>query len=1008
MTSHIKDITDFIAAGKDLGYEKDELRKYAESEYDKYLKRIEKEEEREEKKKREEEEREERKKREEEKKRIDNYEREMRLLERKEKIAQSEAINNTKATNQETGSESRSPKTPGFKFNPFNEKSCDLDTWFNMFESQCTMYGVKDNDRKSHMMSLFSGQCLEALLALDPKTSYDDIKKALLYRFNLTKHDYRKKFFSMTPTKGETVIAYCQRLNICFDRWIKLADIKNDFPSLRDLILCHKFMDTCNPRISSFLLEQDSNDLKEVEKTATRFLQAHNEEPLGKTLDMPYSSNNAKQFDNRASGFQSDFKSRGRGRGQYGKYPSSTEGYHRSNYGNQNFNKRSDYENQTNNEKTPEQQIPGKERPKKDAREIICHQCGGIGHIRPSCPTKPFHGCNAIMESWRQGPILNLPESLYTKEHKIKQVTEREQHIYPGLIEDSGIMKTVHVLRDTGSMIHAVHSGLVKPHQYTGRTQSLITIGGKKETFRLATITVDTPFLQGKVTAYVLEGYPDDYKYYDVLIGNGGTLDSPQTLDPSPRVVDRWQQKQVRIKITQSKKSTMTDENVANKQVQTRVQKQEESKVNPVVNDKMVIKQNAVGPSHFTLETDTVSQYNKTSVDEKLKGCNVSQIQEENDNVNIKSYKTFNDIVLPSLEQTETVDDTKINPKLTADQRTEIQGILKGEFTNISIQNEYIEIDIQILNEEKEPIILKPCQLPYTEEQPMKNEIQNMLDVGAFQPNTSSYSSSIDLIKKIDEKIQYCMTMHYMLMILLVFISVDDTCIIGFVLMMIFIKFDITIFKRIWNIFVTTIYENFDIFRIHNLSINPKKTKVEFTTNSILRHNETINSEGVEMTEMSMPDKIRWTDQCQQAVTDIQTNINNSPVLALSDLFKTFFVQTYANGVVLDAALLQVNEGRLRPCLFLSRKLVDRETRYSVIERECLGVVWAVQKLARYLLGQKFVLQTDHKPLKFINTGKTLNARICRWALILQQFDFTIEYISGPTNTVADFMSRNI
>ena len=42
MTSHIKDITDFIAAGKDLGYEKDELRKYAESEYDKYLKRIEK------------------------------------------------------------------------------------------------------------------------------------------------------------------------------------------------------------------------------------------------------------------------------------------------------------------------------------------------------------------------------------------------------------------------------------------------------------------------------------------------------------------------------------------------------------------------------------------------------------------------------------------------------------------------------------------------------------------------------------------------------------------------------------------------------------------------------------------------------------------------------------------------------------------------------------------------------------------------------------------------------
>ena len=1017
MTSHIKDLTDFINAGKEIYDDKIEIRKYAEAEYEKYLKRIEKEEEREEKKRKEEEEKEER-----------SFQRELRLLDRKEKITENE-IENNKTINQGNGGDSRSPKTPGFKFNPFNEKNCDLDTWFNMFESQCSMYGVKDKDRKSHMMSLFSGQCLEALLSLDPKTEYDDIKTALLRRFNLTKHDYRKKFFSMTPNKGETVIAYCQRLNICFDRWVKLSNIDNEFKSLRDLVLCHKFMDTCNPRVSSFLLEQDSNDLKEVEMTATRFLQAHNEEPLGKTLDMPYSSNNAKQVDNRASG-QPDHRSRDLNRGnnndQYDRRSASARGfnrrggygnqaYNRGGYGNQAYNRdnydnqtynRGNYENQTKYEMNPDipkaPQMPGKVKPRHEKlafSDIKCHNCGGIGHIRPACTSKPMHSACARMESWRKGPVLDLPESLY-------DTAEREQHIYPGLIEETGVMKEISVLRDTGSMIHAVHSGLVKPSQFTGRTQTLITFGGKEETFRLATITVDTPFLQGKVTAYVLEEYPDDYKYYDVLIGNGGTLDSPIAQNPSPRVVDRWQQNQVRRNVARHEKSTKTNGDL--NQVQTPVPIHE-GKVKPVLNNN-VLKQNMMRPPQLTHEVDTVSQNNNTnptgeSVEEKLKYCNISQIHEEkNDNVNIKVYEAFTDIILPSLEQTETVDDETVNPKLTTDQRTEIQGILKGILS--PKQTEYIEIDIQIINDE--PITLKPDPLSFTADQTMKNEVQSALNARVVQPSTSPHSSPIVLIKKIVEKPSfYMMILCLFLMMLLSFINIDD--ITNFVLMMLlfFIKID----DIAWNILMTTNNKLFDILRTHNLPVCPKTTKVEITTTINLEHDVrnkfiTLVSENVENIVI-LPDKIRWTDKFQQAVKDIKITIN-SPILALSDLSQTFYVQTDASGVRLGAALLQMNEGRLRPCLFLSRKLEERETRYSVIERECLGVIWAVQKLARYLLGQRFILQTDHKPLKFINSGKTMNARICRWALILQQFEFSIEYITGSSNAIADFMSRNI
>ena len=90
-------------------------------------------------------------------------------------------------------------------------------------------------------------------------------------------------------------------------------------------------------------------------------------------------------------------------------------------------------------------------------------------------------------------------------------------------------------------MIHAVHEKFVKPKDYTGEVVSLITFGGKKENFRLANIFVDTPFVKGTVKACVLENIPEEFMYYDLLIGNGNTLGDPQSLDPTPQTIFDWE-----------------------------------------------------------------------------------------------------------------------------------------------------------------------------------------------------------------------------------------------------------------------------------------------------------------------------------------------------------------------------------------------------------------------------------------------------------------------------------
>ena len=64
-----------------------------------------------------------------------------------------------------------------------------------------------------------------------------------------------------------------------------------------------------------------------------------------------------------------------------------------------------------------------------------------------------------------------------------------------------------------------------------------------------------------------------------------------------------------------------------------------------------------------------------------------------------------------------------------------------------------------------------------------------------------------------------------------------------------------------------------------------------------------------------------------------------------------------------------------------------------------------MKKFRHYLLGQKFKLFTDHRPLLWLKEQK-LDGMLGRWALSLQDFDFSIHHVSGKDNILADAVSR--
>jgi hypothetical protein len=83
------------------------------------------------------------------------------------------------------------------------------------------------------------------------------------------------------------------------------------------------------------------------------------------------------------------------------------------------------------------------------------------------------------------------------------------------------------------------------------------------------------------------------------------------------------------------------------------------------------------------------------------------------------------------------------------------------------------------------------------------------------------------------------------------------------------------------------------------------------------------------------------------------------------------------------------------------------EQNYSTIEKELAAIVWACRHFRPYLLERTFTNVTENKQLTWIFTVKDPSSRLLRWRLLLEEFDYTIEYKAGKKNVNADALSRH-
>ena len=162
-----------------------------------------------------------------------------------------------------------------------------------------------------------------------------------------------------------------------------------------------------------------------------------------------------------------------------------------------------------------------------------------------------------------------------------------------------------------------------------------------------------------------------------------------------------------------------------------------------------------------------------------------------------------------------------------------------------------------------------------------------------------------------------------------------------------------------------------------------------------------------ELTKKNTP--FRWSEKQQQDFDALKKALTSHTVVAYFDPHKETEVITDASPVGLSAILSQLSPTKQRRVVaYVSRALTPTERRYSQTEREALGIVWAVERLHTYLYGGSFKLYTDCKPIEMILNNPKSNppARIARWNLRLQEYNFDVIHTKGQDNP-SDFLSRH-
>ncbi|GJW25305.1 reverse transcriptase domain-containing protein [Tanacetum coccineum] len=151
-----------------------------------------------------------------------------------------------------------------------------------------------------------------------------------------------------------------------------------------------------------------------------------------------------------------------------------------------------------------------------------------------------------------------------------------------------------------------------------------------------------------------------------------------------------------------------------------------------------------------------------------------------------------------------------------------------------------------------------------------------------------------------------------------------------------------------------------------------------------------------------------FSEDCILAFQTLKKKLTEAPILIAPNWDQPFEIMCDASDYAIGAVPGQKNEKAIstNSLRLAGKTMTEAETNYTTTEKEMLAVVYAFEKFRSYLIMNKSVVYTDHSALKYLFNKKDAKARLLRWILLLQEFDFSVIDTKGAENYAADHLSR--
>nr|GEW91813.1 hypothetical protein [Tanacetum cinerariifolium] len=149
-----------------------------------------------------------------------------------------------------------------------------------------------------------------------------------------------------------------------------------------------------------------------------------------------------------------------------------------------------------------------------------------------------------------------------------------------------------------------------------------------------------------------------------------------------------------------------------------------------------------------------------------------------------------------------------------------------------------------------------------------------------------------------------------------------------------------------------------------------------------------------------------FLNECIQAFRTLKEKLTEALILIALNWDQPFELMCDASDYAFGAVLGQRVEKHFRPIHYASKTMNQAKTNYTTTEKEMLAVVYAFEKFRSYLIMNKSIVYTDHSALNYLFAKKDAKARLLRWILLLQEFDFKVIDTKGAENYAAGHLSR--